>query len=133
MLDDGGELPSSVTAGLGEPPRARNGDERDSLTQLWVRDDPPRPLDFCGLAAMADVFYPRIWRKRALLTPAGTVSMTVYFHTGAAELAAVGTSYLLGQARGQRFFHGFFDQRAELWSEAGELLASTHQIVYFKE
>jgi hypothetical protein len=27
----------------------------------------------------------------------------------------------------------FFDQRAELWSEPGELLATTHQIVYFKE
>lgn len=117
----------------GEPPREWNGDERDSLTQLWVRDDPPRPLDFCSLTAMADIFYPRIWRKRALLTPAGTVSMTVYFHAGAAELATAGTSYLLGRARGQRFFHGFFDQRAELWSEAGELLATTHQIVYFKE
>jgi acyl-coenzyme A thioesterase PaaI-like protein len=117
----------------GEPPREWNGAERDSMTRLWVRDDPPRPLDFCSLAAMADVFYPRIWRKRALLTPAGTVSMTVYFHAGAAELAAAGTGYLLGQACGQRFFHGFFDQRAELWSEAGALLATTHQIVYFKE
>jgi hypothetical protein len=117
----------------GGPPREWNEAETDSATQLWVRDDPPRALDFCSLAALADVFYPRIWRKRALMTPAGTVSMTVYFHAGAAELAAVGTGYLLGQARGQRFFNGFFDQRGELWSEAGALLATTHQVVYFKE
>lgn len=117
----------------GEPPRDWDGAEADSETQLWVRDEPARPLDFCSLAALADAFYPRVWRKRALLTPAGTVSMTVYFHVGAAELAAVGTGYLLGQARGQRFFNGFFDQHAALWSEAGDLLATTHQIVYFKE
>jgi hypothetical protein len=40
---------------------------------------------------------------------------------------------LLGQARAQSFFNGFFDQSAELWNEAGDLLATTHQIVYFKE
>jgi hypothetical protein len=40
---------------------------------------------------------------------------------------------LLGQARSQSFFNGFFDQSAELWNEAGHLLATTHQIVYYKE
>jgi hypothetical protein len=43
------------------------------------------------------------------------------------------TGYLLGQARAQSFFNGFFDQSAELWNEAGHLLATTHQVVYFKE
>jgi acyl-CoA thioesterase len=117
----------------GEMPTEWNGTEADSLTQLWMRDDPPRPLDFCSLTALADVFYPRVWRRRALMTPVGTVSMTVYFHAGAAELAATGEGYLLGQARAQSFFNGFFDQSAELWNEAGVLLATTHQIVYFKE
>lgn len=117
----------------GEMPAEWNGVEADSLTQLWMRDDPPRPLDFCSLTAMADVFYPRVWRRRALMTPVGTVSMTVYFHAGTAELAATGEGYLLGQARAQSFFNGFFDQSAELWNEAGQLLATTHQIVYFKE
>lgn len=117
----------------GEMPVEWNGAEADSLTQLWMRDDPPRPLDFCSLTAMADVFYPRVWRRRARMTPVGTVSMTVYFHAGAAELAATGEGYLLGQARAQSFFNGFFDQSAELWNPAGLLLATTHQIVYFKE
>jgi hypothetical protein len=34
---------------------------------------------------------------------------------------------------GRRFTLGFFDQTAELWSDDGHLLASSHQIVYFKE
>jgi hypothetical protein len=117
----------------GDAPREWNDAEADSLTQLWARDDPPRPLDFCSLAALSDVFFPRVWRRRARMTPAGTVTMTVYFHAGAAELAAVGSGYLFGQAHGQHYFNGYSDQRAALWSEAGTLLATTHQLVYFKE
>ncbi len=117
----------------GPIPTDWDGAESDSLTQLWLRDDPPRPLDFLSLAAMADVFFPRVWRRRAVMTPVGTVSMTVYFHAGSAELAATGEGHLLGQARSQSFFNGFFDQSAELWNEAGHLLATTHQIVYYKE
>ncbi|MET0312394.1 MAG: thioesterase family protein [Burkholderiaceae bacterium] len=104
-----------------------------SRTRLWVRDDPPRPLDFASLAALSDVFFPRIWRRRSTLVPVGTVTMTVYFHAGPAQLAAAGTGYLLGQAQAQAFRNGYFDQTAQLWTEAGDLLATTHQVVYYKE
>ena len=117
----------------GFPPVWDGADEQDSRTQLWVRDNPPRPLDFASLTAMADVFFPRIWRRRAKLTPLGTVSMTVYFHCSSAQLQATGTGYLLGQAQAQAFRDGYFDQTAQLWNEAGHLLATTHQVVYYKE
>jgi acyl-CoA thioesterase len=104
-----------------------------SQTQLWMRDAPPRGLDFCSLTAMADIFFPRVYLRRALRVPAGTVSMTVYFHASGAQLSQSGTGFLLGQARSQAFRDGFFDQTAQLWNEAGLLLATTHQIVYFKE
>jgi acyl-coenzyme A thioesterase PaaI-like protein len=105
----------------------------DSLMQMWVRDDPPRPLDFASLSALADVFYPRVWLRRAQPVPTGTVSMTIYFHAGSAQLATTGGGWLLAQARGQVFRNGFFDQTAQLWNEAGVMLVSTHQIVYYKE
>ena len=117
----------------GSMPTQWKGAESDSLTRLWVRDDPPRPLDFASLTALSDVFFPRIWLRRATMTPIGTVSMTVYFHAGADELAATGDGYLLGQARAQTFFNGYFDQSAQLWNEAGRLLVTTQQIVYYKE
>ena len=117
----------------GTLPERWEGQGDDSLSQLWMRDDPPRPLDFCALAALADVFFPRVWLRRALRVPAGTVSLTVYFHANGAELAATGTGYLLGQARGQEFRRGFFDQAVQLWNESGALLATSHQMVYFKE
>lgn len=117
----------------GSIPRTWDGSGDHSLTQLWMRDAPERPLDFCALAALADVFFPRVWLRRARQVPAGTVSITVYFHAGAAQLQETGTGYLLGQARGQEFRNGFFDQTVQLWNEAGTMLATSHQIVYYKE
>ena len=117
----------------GSIPAQFDGCEACSLTQLWMRDEPPRPLDFASLTAMADVFYPRIWLRRAKRVAAGTVSMTTYFHASQAQMAEAGTGYLLGQAQAQAFRHGFFDQTAQLWSEAGMLLATSTQLVYYKE
>ena len=104
-----------------------------SLTQLWVRDEPPRPLDYPALMALSDIFFPRVFVRRQRLMPAGTVSMTTYFHADAAALQRQGERELLACARAQRFHQGFFDQSAELWSAAGELLVTSHQIVYFKD
>ncbi|MEO6016952.1 MAG: thioesterase family protein [Polaromonas sp.] len=117
----------------GAIPSVWDGGGDDSLTQLWVRDDPPRALDFPALAAMSDVFYPRVWLRRATRVPAGTVSITTYFHADSRQLAECGEGYLLGQATAQVFRNGFFDQTAQLWSQAGVLLATSMQIVYYKE
>ena len=117
----------------GPIPAEQDGREADSLTQLWLRDEPPRALDFASLAAQCDAFYPRIWRRRARWVPSGTVSLTLYFHASAAELSEVGESHVFGQARAQDFRHGFFDQTAHLWSRSGRLLATAHQLVYYKE
>ena len=69
-------------------------------------------------------------RRRALI---GTVSMTTYFHADSALLAQVGTRHVLGVAKALNYRHGYFDQTGELWSPEAQLLASTHQLVYFKD
>ena len=118
----------------GTLPLAWDGNEsKGSRTCLWVRDNPPRPLDFASLTALSDVFFPRVFLRRAKPVPIGTVSMTIYFHAGQAQLQATGTGYLLAQAQAQAFHNGYFDQTAQLWNEAGELLVTTHQVVYYKE
>lgn len=114
-------------------PAQWDGSGTDSETCLWLRDAQPRDLDFCSLASMSDLFYPRIWLRRARQVPAGTVSITTYFHADEAQLADVGSGYLLGRAVGQQFCNGFFDQTAQLWSAGGVLLATSNQIVYYKE
>jgi acyl-CoA thioesterase len=110
-----------------------DGNGTHSESQLWMRDAQARPLDYAQLAAMSDMFYPRVWLRRATVVPAGTVSITTYFHADAQHMADVGGGYLLGRAHAQRFFNGYFDQSAHLWSEAGALLATSNQIVYYKE
>jgi len=117
----------------GSIPTRWDGSGDHSETRMWLRDSEPRPLDFASLAALSDTFYPRVWLRRATHVPIGTVSITTYFHTDAQLLAEIGTGYLLGRATGQQFRNGFFDQAAQLWSESGVLLATSNQIVYFKE
>ncbi len=104
-----------------------------SLSRLWMRDAPPRPLDHCSLTALADVFYPRIFLRRASRVPAGTVSMTVYFHADETTMRATGDGHVLGQARAHAFGAGFHDQSAALWNAAGQLLATSVQVVYYKQ
>jgi acyl-CoA thioesterase len=116
----------------GAMPQVWDGGGDSSLTQLWVRDNPPRALDFASLTALADVFFPRVFVRRATLVPVGTVTMTVYFHADSAQLRNSGSSYLLAQARAQAFRNGYFDHTAQLWNGAGVLLATTHQVVYYK-
>jgi acyl-CoA thioesterase len=117
-----GDLPS-VWEGAEQP---------SSLSRLWIRDEPPRPLDFLSLTALCDSFFPRIYVRRATPVPIGTVSFTVYFHADSAQLASVGSAHVLAQAQGQQFRNGFFDQTGALFAPTGELIASTHQVVYYK-
>jgi acyl-CoA thioesterase len=115
------------------PPASGSSELPHSLTRQWVRHAEPRALDYTALAAMADVFYPRIWRQRHTWVPAGTVSMTVYFHADQADLAATGENFVLCEAHALTFRNGHSDQSARLWSDSGTLLATTHQLVYYKD
>jgi acyl-CoA thioesterase len=118
----------------GAIPSAFDGNQQPhSASHLWVRDEPPRPLDFESLAALCDCFFPRIFIRRRKFTPIGTVSLTTYFHADKSLLDAQGERHVLGTAKALSFRNGYFDQTAEVWSDAGQLLASTHQMVYYRE
>jgi acyl-CoA thioesterase len=103
-----------------------------STTTLWVRDKAQRPVDYPALAALCDVFYPRVFLRRGGVAPAGTISLTTYFLADQRQLDAVGGDFVLATAHANRFSGGYFDQSAQVWTRDGVLLATTHQIVYFK-
>lgn len=105
----------------------------DPRSLLWVASDPPRPLDFAGLVALCDIFFGRIIHVRQRMVPFGTVSMTAYFHATEADLASQGAAPVLGQADARIFDRGFHDQSAELWGQDGRLLATSHQLVYYRD
>lgn len=119
-----------VSGGIPEPERAVPSES--SETVMWVRDNPPRAMDFASLTALCDIFFPRVYVRKGQLMPAGTISFTVYFHADEAELAEQADQFVLAVARGQRFAAGHFDQSAQIWGRGGALLATTHQMVYFK-
>ncbi len=98
----------------------------------WVRDDPPRPLDYPALASLADSFYPSIYALMQKRVPIATVSMNTYFHASAADLAAIGSDYLLGSTRSQVFEAGFFDCESQLW-HGERLIATTQQVVWYRD
>lgn len=108
-------------------------ENEDSVTHLWVGELPVRPLDFPSLAAICDVFFPRLYLRRPKFVPIGTVSLNIYFHRGAEALARHGARHVLASAHGRVVSAGFFDQEGQIWSNEHELLATTHQIVWFKE
>lgn len=110
-----------------------SGELKGTRTVLRLRDAPERPLDFVSLTALSDTFIVRVFIVRGTFVPAGTVSMTTYFHAGSEELAAQGMQPLLGVADAKVFERGYFDQVSELWSADGKLLATSTQIVYFRE
>jgi acyl-CoA thioesterase len=114
-------------------PGAPDSASDSSESRVWIRDLPARPLDFLSLSAICDAFFPRIFVRRPKWVPIGTVALTTCFHADAAQLAGQGSGPVLGLARALNFRKGFFDQTAEIWSESGALLATTHQVVYFKE
>lgn len=116
----------------GALPDPEAGPNPNSTTTLWVRDAHGRVLDHAGLAAVADIFYPRTFLRLGQFLPAGTISLTTYFHASADDLALVADDYVLATARANRFSAGYFDQSGQLWSRGGQLLATTHQLVYFK-
>jgi len=104
----------------------------DALSHNWIRDEPARPLDFVSLAAICDTFVVKILQVRGDIPPVGTVSMSTYFMADEAALARQGERPLLGVSDARAFRHGFNDQSAEIWSDDGQLLAASHQVVWFK-
>ncbi len=108
-------------------------EQADSGTRVWLRDDPPRPLDYPALVSLCDAFFPRVYTRRRVFSPAGTVTLSAYFHADEAMLAAQGDRHVLGVARGLSYRNGFHDQTAEIWGQDGQLLATTQQLVYFRD
>ncbi|WP_151952807.1 acyl-CoA thioesterase [Brevibacterium sp. Marseille-P9724] len=103
----------------------------DSESVYWLRHAPSRHWDAVALASAADSFFPRIFLRTGKPHPAATISLTTYFLGTPEDYASAG-EYLLCQGRAQRFGGGTADQSARLFSSAGNLLVSTHQLTYFR-
>jgi acyl-CoA thioesterase len=111
---------------------APKGAPANAFSKLWIGDRVPRKIDMLSLMAMSDAFFGRVFHARRELVPFGTVSLTTYFHADTEDLATEDISRVLAVADAKIFHKSYGDQTGELWSPQGRLLATTHQIAYFK-
>ncbi len=121
-----------VASGSPFPDTPHNPD-KPSETLVWMCDKPARKLDFCSLTALCDAFFPRLYVRLKKRSPIGTVSLTIHFHVDDKQLQLLDSPLVLGHARASAFQRGYFDQTAEVYSQSGKLLATTSQIVYYKD
>ena len=113
--------------------REDDGKLRPALSQLWMRDNPERSLDYLSLACMSDAFVIRAFLTRPKFVPVGTITLTTFFHASEEAMRAQGTAPLLCTADAHLFADGFADQIAYLWGKDNRLLATSTQIVWYKE
>jgi acyl-CoA thioesterase len=111
---------------------AKGDGPASAFSKLWIGDRVPRKIDMLSLMSMSDAFFGRVFHARRELVPFGTVSLTTYFHADAEDLAAEDINRVLAVADARIFHKNYGDQAGELWSPQGRLLATTHQIAYFK-
>jgi acyl-CoA thioesterase len=109
-----------------------DGSTGDMHSTAWIRINPLRQLDLAALVTLADTPTPRLFFQIDQPDTISTVSMTVYVHATAEDLAAAGDDYLLLETDGARGHRGFYDQHARIWSRDGQMLATTQQIVWYK-
>jgi len=105
----------------------------DSSTQCWIADVPPRKIDFPAIAAYCDTFIPRLFVRKGKMAPISTVTLSINFHIDGAALERRQPLHAFGQSKANAFNGGYYDQEARLWSADGALLATTHQMVWFKD
>lgn len=104
----------------------------DTRTSAWVRMASDRPLDHLQLAYLADQYAPRSFYWGVGPRPSATLTMSVYFHATAEDLAEVGSGYILNEATGTRGTHATSGQQARLWGPGGILLATTEQLAWYR-
>lgn len=106
------------------------GDSSRSLA--WVR---PRhgPLDKIQLGMITDNSAPRAMYALGQAVMTTTLSLTVYLHATAEELAEVGDDFILVECEGRVGGGGASDERSSYWSRAGKLLATSEQLAWYRE
>jgi len=105
----------------------------DSNTQCWISDVPPRALDFPSIAAYCDAFVPRLFVRKGAPTPISTITLSINFHVDGATLERLQARHAFAQAKANAFNGGYYDQEGRLWAEDGTLLATTHQLVWYRD
>jgi acyl-coenzyme A thioesterase PaaI-like protein len=112
----------------GFPPQAGTS----SRSLAWVRSR-RGPFDKALLGMVTDHSAPRAMYALGRGVNTTTLSLTVYLHATAEELAEVGEDFILVECEGRVGSRGASDERSSYWSRGGKLLATSEQLAWYRE
>jgi acyl-CoA thioesterase len=116
------------------PVEGWRADKTDSLTVEWTGMVDGSEIDQIVLAMLADRFMPRhAFIYGPVEARSSTISLTIYFHATADEMAGVGRDFVLTKAEGRSGSDSIFDMTAQIWRRDGVLLITTEQLSWFRE
>lgn len=94
----------------------------------WTWFVAPTPDDAASRVALLDAWPPALFTRLEAPRPVVTITMTCHLLGPPGPAVAPGTP-LLVVARSDASVEGYSDERLELWSPDGRLLATSHQVV----
>jgi acyl-CoA thioesterase len=100
-------------------------------TLAWVRSR-QGPLDRALLGVVTDASPPRVLYALGDVMNT-TLCLSVYFHATAEQLSAVGDDWILVEYDGRVGGGGASDERSSYWSRDGQLLATSEQLVWYRD
>jgi acyl-CoA thioesterase len=103
----------------------------NSLTLAWVRSR-NGPMDKALLGMVTDNSAPRAMYALGPTVMTTTLSLTVYLHATAEDLALVGDDFILVECEGRVGGGGASDERSSYWSRDGRLLATSEQLAWYR-
>jgi len=98
----------------------------------WIRDMEQRAVDALQLLVYCDALAPRSFFITPGPGPSATITLSLYIHATADELAAVGGDFVLQEVTGTRIEQSTSGSQCNLWSRDGVLLATSEQLEWFK-
>jgi acyl-CoA thioesterase len=104
----------------------------DSRSLAWVRAK-GGAWDKALLGMVTDHSAPRVFYALGPTVMTTTLSLTVYLHATAEEIAAIGDDYILVECEGRVGGHGASDERSSYWRRDGKLLATSEQLAWYRE
>jgi acyl-CoA thioesterase len=102
-----------------------------SRSLAWVRS-PHAPLDKALIGMITDNSPSRSAYALGSAVMSTTLTLTVYLHATAAEIAEVGNDFILVEYEGRVGGGGASDERSSYWTRDGKLLATGEQLAWYR-
>lgn len=98
----------------------------------WLRERDGHPVDHVLLAYLSDAYPPRIMGRSSGPRPSSTLTLSINFFATAAELAAIGSDFIMNESVATRAEASTIGSQLRMWSRNGALLATSEQLCWFR-